>query len=279
MFYLNGYPLSHLFTHFSDKTTQVWRIPEKYFKNVDVQYIEWMFSSEAELMHLAQLVSLLHHDTGLPIELFIRYLPYARQDKAINNEACFALYPFSSLLNTMNFSKVTILDPHSEVPLQLISNSTAVYPTAICKQVIDHLMPDIICYGDESSRNKYETIYSPILQHLPSIYAEKERISSTGEISDFRLTLLNARNLPVQLGGFSRSIENYRALIVDDICDGGATILKMVYELYRLEVSCVDVFLTYGIFSKGVRVLREKGVRRIFTSAGEVFEKEELNNV
>jgi len=62
-------------------------------------------------------------------------------------------------------------------------------------------------------------------------------------------------------------------MIVDDICDGGATFILLAKELYAAGAKEVNLFVTHGIFSKGLIPLYEAGIKRIFTQDGEASEE------
>ena len=50
------------------------------------------------------------------------------------------------------------------------------------------------------------------------------------------------------------SLEGRTAIITDDICDGGYTFIKVAEQLKAKGASKVILFVTHGIFSKGLDV-------------------------
>ena len=64
-------------------------------------------------------------------------------------------------------------------------------------------------------------------------------------------------------------IQNKTILIIDDICDGGMTFKLTAERLKELGAKEVHLYVTHGIFSKGLETLRESGIDRIFTRKGE----------
>jgi hypothetical protein len=100
---IGNYPV--IPTIFPDGTSQVWKLPDEILERSNVT-VTWKFSSEAEVMHLAQLRAILQV-YRVTAHLEIRYLPYARQDKGVSNASTFALTPFASLLNAMHWETVT----------------------------------------------------------------------------------------------------------------------------------------------------------------------------
>ncbi|MCZ4141643.1 ribose-phosphate pyrophosphokinase, partial [Escherichia coli] len=55
------------------------------------------------------------------------------------------------------------------------------------------------------------------------------------------------------------------AVITDDICDGGATFIGIAKELRRLNCHKVVLYVTHGIFSKGIEVFNGL-LDQLFTS-------------
>lgn len=255
MIYLNGQPVNT--TLFPDNTSQVWQIPDYIIKETNWVHIVWEFSNEGEFLHLAQLKDLLD-ESQIGCALKIKYLPYGRQDKHVSNTTTFGLRTFANLLNKLHFSEINIVDPHSSVALDLIHNSKAKYPTEEVDNVYELTKADVICYPDKGAKDKYLPLYD-----YPSIHAEKIRDQSTGEITSMKIPYAQVKDKTI--------------LICDDICDGGTTFTKLTELLIASGAKQVNLFVTHGIFSKGLRVLYDSGIKRIFTIDGEISEYQ--NNI
>ena len=233
-------------TIFPDKTSQVWNISNHIFLSY-VCDVEWIFESEAELMHLVQLKHLLD-ENKTRCNLYMPYLPYARQDKSISNKNCFALHSFAKIINSLNFSFVSFEDPHSNLAEKIILNSKAQYPLDMINESCRITKCDLIFYPDEGALFKY----SPMLS-FESIWGKKVRDQATGNILSYEI-----------VGDPKDKV----ILIVDDICDGGATFINAATLLYEKGAKEVHLYVSHGIFSKGTRILRDAGIKRIFTKEG-----------
>lgn len=245
MIRINGLPINT--TRFPDNTSQVWKLPLKeYGPEVN---IEWTYTNEAEILELAQLKLLLNCN-GKSCNLDIKYLPYARQDKWVDNDATFALRSFAAILNNLNFGTISIQDPHSEVALELIRNSWAYYPEDEVKAVFKETKADLICYPDKGAATKY----SPMYEHA-YVTADKKRDQLTGHI------------LGTKLNG---DVKGKSVLIVDDICDGGATFIFLAQKLLAEGAKEVNLFVTHGLFTKGLRPLKDAGITNCYTPSGVV---------
>lgn len=218
-------------TVFPDKTTQVWKLP--YLPN-QVR-IEWFFESEAELIHLAQLLTLLGSNGTKVKEIFIPYLPYARQDKHVSNTSTFALHSFSKLLAFITGNiPVRSIDIHGYTYEQYIN----VKPTQFILQAYIQSKADLIVYPDKGAKSRYHADIN-----LPSISFEKDRDQSTGKITNFKTE-----------DEIKDTVK--KVLMVDDLCDGGATfeLLSKAIKTKHPHIS-VDLYVTHGVFSLGVHHL------------------------
>lgn len=250
MILLNGTSIN--VTIFPDKTSQVWKLPEEILKNTNYAHITWDFESEAEFMHLAQLKMLLDAEGHFKYTLRIKYLPYGRQDKEITNSNTFALRTFAKLLNSLEFDEIIIHDPHSEKALEMIDNSKAVYPIEQVKKTYLETNSDLVCYPDQGATDKYHKMYD-----YSYVYGDKVRVQGTGDITKL---LLVGRRL----------VKDKTVLIVDDICDGGATFKLLAKELYDAGAKEVNLFVSHGLFTRGIGIIKDSGIVRIFTKDIEV---------
>lgn len=250
MIKLDGIPIPPTF--FPDKTSQIWKISEdvltNVYKNLSCE-IEWQFENEGELMHVAQLKTLL--DTySRNIKLNMPYLPYGRQDKRIDNNSTFALHAFAKLINALEFNEVQVLDAHNNLRageiLALVDRSARKY----IEHAVYKSRANLLLFPDAGAKDRYEAY-----DVLPSVYAEKKRNQSTGVIEGMNL-----------IG----SVKGKRVILIDDICDGGFTFVLAAKAALDQGAKEVHLYVTHGIFSKGLQVLRDAGIKRIFTYKGEV---------
>lgn len=242
-------------TIFPDKTSQVWKLDDETVRRLekaDAAAIRWDFESEAEFLHLAQLVTLLK-TFQLVVNLDLPYLPYARQDKPIGNAATFALHAFAKLLNALELDSVRVLDAHSGKAGALIKNLEDRAPRKEIAEALRKAGTDLLLFPDAGAKTRYDAY-----RLADCVYADKERDQSTGFIKG------------VAIRG---SVKGKRLLIVDDICDGGMTFKLVAQQALKDGAKEVHLFVTHGIFSKGVETLRQSGIGRIFTHEGEVLKE------
>ena len=235
-------------TVFPDGTQQVWQLAPTLMA-ASTWHICWSFAAEAELITLVQLCDL---GAGRPMHLALTYLPYGRQDKAIGNEATFGLQSFIRVLRLCAFDSITVMDPHSQVVMDALPHCQAIYPHAQVTAAIHDTQATAIAYPDVGAVRKYTAIYQTDCR---IISGRKVRNQQTGVLTDTAI---------------EGDPAGQTVLIVDDICDGGRTFTALADALYTGGAQAVHLFVTHGLFSKGIHVLTTARIGRIFTAQGEV---------
>lgn len=243
---VNGSEVKFETTIFPDGTSQVWKVAEPLFEDDDIKIL-WMFESEAELFHVCQLAQLTQKLSRQEDSVLVApYLPYARQDKGIDNGLSFALDTFTYILYHANICRIETFDRHSNTQTNsYIESETA---EGFHKAIFNH---DVVCFPDKGALARYEGSFP----NVPMVYCEKVRNQQTGEITGL---ILNGSNL--------YDIDGKRVLIVDDICDGGMTFIKTAEVLKKWNASQIDLAVSHGLFSKGKQVLHDAGIKDIFTT-------------
>jgi ribose-phosphate pyrophosphokinase len=243
-------------TIFPDKTSQVWKLSNdliQYIKDTDSVEVVWNFENESEIIHILQLKTLINTlmSDEADCVLIAPYLPYARQDKDINNESTFALHTFLSLMSAV-FDSIEVFDPHSAELLQAYFGDRIkiVSPQTKISFALNDSDSYSICFPDAGAQTRYPFLSSP-----DNIVITKVRNQSTGEITGLTI------NNPTKVRGA-------RVLIVDDLCDGGRTFVEASKILYANGARAVSLYVSHGIFSKGLEVLHQSGINKIYTKEG-----------
>jgi phosphoribosylpyrophosphate synthetase len=241
-------------TIFPDKTSQVWKLDFDRYDDQKLIDVVWHFDEEAELIWMNQLICLFYQQGKQINNLYMPYLPYGRQDKEVSNESTFAKEVFLEILMKEHIGGfLTTLDAHSYHP-KIVS-----YPaTPYINKAIDEFQPHVLVFPDSGAYDRYAGVY--VAEKCPIIVLDKVRDQKTGWITSLKLDteLSNAQ--------FSSSMAT-RFLIVDDICDGGATFeraSRFLHENYKH--SLVGLYVTHGIFSKGFEALINSGISRFYTT-------------
>lgn len=194
------------------------------------------------------------------IHLYTPYIIGARSDRKFeeggNNYLRDVICP---IINSLNFKTVTCIDPHSDVLEACIRGFR--------KEPNNRLLAYF--FQDYDSNDEKEYIFvSPDAGASKKIYKLAEQIGYKGDIvtcskdrdKDGKLTKTIVPNFDL-----SKEI-----IIIDDICDGGATFINIAKEIKNLcynnpisvDGSRRDIYdpkiylvVTHGIFSKGYKEL------------------------
>jgi len=242
---VNQEEVKYATTIFPDGTSQVWKIELPRDIDNSLIQVKWLFENEAELIHVCQLVQLLKAEACTINTLHVPYLPYGRQDKEISNGQSFALNTFKTILLSLGINNIVTFDAHSNS--EYISSIPA---TKFHKSIFNH---DVVCFPDKGAAVRYGT--ADAFGNEPIIYCEKIRNQATGEITGLKV-----------VGATPDLLFNKRVLIVDDICDGGMTFIKVAEALKTFNPLQIDLAVSHGLFSKGERVLKDAGISNVFTT-------------
>jgi len=210
-----------------------------------------------DFMLLAQLVDAVRHVADIAVShLQLAWLPWARQDRHMVAGDSFALKVFANQLNTLNFDKVFILDPHSDAAAAAINNCVAI-PQETCLLQSETLRR-AIAQGDlmlvAPDAGALKKIHNVAKATGAKNYAilTKERDVASGNLTGFALV--------------AGEVAGKDLLIVDDLCDAGGTFIGSAQVLREAGARSVSLYVTHGIFSKGVENLLNNGIDAIYTT-------------
>ena len=199
--------------------------------NKQAAVVYWSFENNEELVALVYLTKHLRDIGVKAIDLFMPYIPNARQDRVKTAEDVFTLKHFAWLINSLKFDKVMVLDPHSSVSEALIDRVEILSPKEIINDVLEMLAEeniDLMFYPDEGAMKRYSGMV-----YKPYAFGIKEREWSTGKI----------KGLSVVSG--DESIEGKNILIVDDICSRGGTFFHSAKKLKELGANKIFLYITH----------------------------------
>lgn len=178
---------------------------------------------------------------GTPVALVMPYIPYARQDRVMEKGEALGIKAFSELINNMKFNQVTVWDSHSDVALGLLNNVYNYGPEAFVRQIPIVRADTVLVAPDAGAIKKVSKVAS--LHGFDMVSATKHRSTKDGTITG---TEVHSGHI---------GVNNF--LIVDDICDGGRTFTELAKVLRPLTAGKVLLYVTHGIFSKGLDPFRD----------------------
>jgi len=234
-------------------------------------------TNPADLFKLQMLASMNPFRNGLTIV----YLMGGRMDRSISNREPFTLEIVAKAINAMEWKKVNIFCPHSQVSMELINNSNrllveeehfyrmSIYAAAgkftpyldmsnpendgIANSNIRFMVRNghvfSIVFPDKGCSDRMrDTIDFKDFRHANYVVLDKKRELSTGKILGMKIV---------------EGTPSAHCIILDDLCDGGATFMGAGECLRESGAERVDLAVCHGIFSKGGAI---KNIDHSFTT-------------
>ena len=207
------------------------------------------------------------------ISLYIPYCIGARSDrKFMDGGINYVKNVIAPIINSQGYRKVTILDPHSDVLEACINNFEKKSNTDLVQFALEDLTINLWRKTTEDwshhfwlkhvwSKNQDIVLVSPDAGAFKKIFdvakhfgidkvvtASKVRNLKTGEILKTEIS-----NLPI-----STTENEFRYVIVDDICDGGRTFIELAKAIKEQRPDAlIYLIVTHGIFSANFDYLTE----------------------
>lgn len=185
------------------------------------------------------------------ISLFIPYFPAARQDRVMVSGEPLSVKVYTDIINSQNYEKVTVFDPHSEVTPALLNNVAIIDNHEYVKQCLASIKEEIVLISPDGGALKKIYKLSAYLGGIEVIECSKKRDVKTGELSGFTV--------------YTDDLKGKTGVVVDDICDGGGTFLGLGKALQEKNSGDLHLIVSHGIFNKGFEQL-ESIYKTIFTT-------------
>lgn len=219
---------------------------EKHEKNGMLCFeIEWLYEKNEELFFLMLIKRHLEtYFSHAAYELYLPYIPNARMDRVKNSDEVFTLKYFCEFVNGLDFSKVYVLDAHSDVSAALLNRCVNENPKPYIQEVIKQLPEGIVLYFPDAGAAKR---YRDLFTELPYCYGEKKRDWRSG-----RITGLEIKTNGIDLGG-------KEVLMIDDIIAYGGSLYYSALELKKAGVKKIYAYATH---TENSILDREKGTLR-----------------
>jgi ribose-phosphate pyrophosphokinase len=172
-------------------------------------------------------------------DLIIPYVPYARQDQVHDSGESLAIKVFADIINSSKFNNVYIVDPHSPVTTALIDNVNVISSEQYLIEILKEFKKKPILISPDAGAHKKLNKLA-INHNLDLVKCDKFRDVKTGQLSGFHV--------------FANDLHQEDCIIFDDICDGGGTFIGLAKELKKKNAGKIYLYITHGIFSKGLDI-------------------------
>lgn len=192
-------------------------------------HILWNYESDEEFFTLA---CIRQYYGKTPCILDLPYLPHARMDRVKNDEDVFTLKTFASLINSLDFRAVYVLDAHSNVGTALIDRCHNLSPKDYIQKAINKMSyaKGNLClfFPDEGAQKRYGEMFPD----YPQAFGIKKRNWETKKIEGYMIV-------------GEENVKNKEILIIDDICSYGNTFIKAAEALESAGACGVNLYITH----------------------------------
>lgn len=186
---------------------------------------------------------------NLSIKLYIPYLLGARSDRQFQEGGTSYLVDVvAPILNSLNFKEIEVLDIHSDVAAACIPSLRSTMNKGLVRSTIDILYgrdnrisedPNFVLISPDSGATKKMYTLAKLLEFKGSIVTCSKNRGTDGKLSHTAVPIYQEHN-------------NKDCIIIDDICDGGATFVNIAKEIKKGAFKGkLYLIVTHGIFSKG----------------------------
>lgn len=219
MIYFNGGKVN--FTTFPNS--------ERYFDlNVMVDkdnLIIFKYENDTSLMELYMFTKEIRRIyPNIHLQLAIAYMPYSRMDRS-EAARVFSLKHITDFINDLDFYKVMVLEPHSDVTCALLNRSfkrevtTRLFEYAKISKMIEwNEQYDWVIFPDAGAQKNFS---SGIAKNIA--VCNKHRDFRTGNLTDLTIEIPNGGDLRTR-----------NVVILDDLCSKGGTFVWAVEEILKL---------------------------------------------
>jgi ribose-phosphate pyrophosphokinase len=191
------------------------------------------------------------------IQLYVPYFIGARSDRKFSvGGVNYLKNVICPIINLQQFSKVTVLDPHSDVLEACLNNFEKISNVGLVKWALQQLYPErwdnpkagldeiVLVSPDAGALKKVYHVAETF--NIPNVVvASKHRDIATGKII--------STEVPLTVVHSDKSF-----VVVDDICDGGRTFIELAKVIEQTYPSApIYLIITHGIFSAGFSELNK----------------------
>lgn len=204
--------------------------------------IKERINSYEDLFCIKSIVEALRHENSKRrIGIFIPMLFGQRSDRRFSENQSFDLKIICDFINSCNFDRVEVFDPHSEVSIALLNNSVKIEADNYVQRVLSDLP-----YGSNT------TLVSPDGGSYKKLFRLGEKFNSPVVAAN----KYRDKDGKISLT-FVGEVKDKECLIVDDLGDGCRTFVELAKQLKAQGASKVYLYISHAYFSAGLSELRK----------------------
>ena len=222
--------------------------------------IETRLNSFSDLEILICATKALRNITRTPISLYVPYFLGSRSDrKFVEGGVNYLKEVICPIVNSLDFHKVEVLDPHSDVLEACLNNFIKVPNFGFVKYALTQI-------DNKDGAQSRVCLVSPDAGAYKKIFdvAQKfniDNIITASKVRDLKTGAILRTEIPIL-----DQHKDLKYIIIDDICDGGRTFTELAKVMKQSRPTAkLYLIVTHGIFSAGFDEL-SKYFEQIYTT-------------
>jgi ribose-phosphate pyrophosphokinase len=226
----------------------------------DIFQIRSRLNSFADLELILCATQALRNKGVKNIELYVPYFLGGRSDRLfVEGGVNYLKQIITPIINSQEYSNVSVLDPHSDVLEALITNFSKTNNFRLVKFALEKI-------DNKDGAQSRIALVSPDAGAFKKIYDVAkhfgiEKIITATKVRDMKTGNILHTDVP----GIDQHTK-IKYVIVDDICDGGRTFIEIAKTIHNVRPTAkIYLVVTHGIFSAGYDELN-KYFSGIFTT-------------
>ena len=180
------------------------------------------------------------------VNLYIPYCIGGRSDrKFVEGGINYIKTVIAPIINSQNFNKVRIMDPHSDVLEACINNITKYNNFGVTKMALDDIGYENVCLVSPDA-GAYKKIFDV------ATWFGIDEIITASKVRD----VASGKILRTEVPSIEKHTDGMKYVIVDDICDGGRTFIELAKVIKEQKPDAkIYLVVTHGVFSAGFEEL------------------------
>lgn len=177
------------------------------------------------------------------IGIQIGYLPYGRQDRVCVEGESLSIAVIMGILKNLNVDSIEFIDPHSSVTEALADPNWMSFVQGSVVAAGSGFIGypgQVLVAPDEGAMKRLDT--NCLYGYDGIVVGSKVRDLTNGNITHYSI---------------SGDVAGKECVVIDDICDGGATFILLGQALKAAGASKIILFVTHGVFTKGTKELTD----------------------
>lgn len=249
---------------------------DKSVRDKDVYIIQSIAKSDAgsindNLMELYLLIRTLKRSSSGKITAIIPYFGYARQDRKNESRVPISASDVAMLLENSGVDRVVALDLHAGQIQGFFHNVP-----------VDNIYGSVFMAPKFAELNlKDPVIISPDAGGVARAKKFRDTLAMYGVKADLAIIIKQRASAGViESANLIGDVKGRDAIIVDDICDTGGTLVKAAEELKKFGANKVYASITHPVFSKdAIAKIEGSEFEQVYVSDSIVIPEEQYNKI